>query len=547
MAFILFSLLLLFPSCMGLGKITESLLGSLFHGISGKIISGILAITTIWTIVAFFIPLNIYVEITTLLLGIFCFFRYRLYNEWYHFFRKESLLISIISLIILFCSSFYPYILDHFGYYVPTIKWLTEYGIVKGISNLDLTLGQVSFWHIFQAGFSNFSDPFLRINAIILIVYTLYIVEKKRWIHLCFIPILLLFTQSPSPDLPAIIFSLIILNEIISENKNSRLIFLFSAFVFAIKPTMIWLPVLSVLYSAFILKANIKGLGFGALVILLFCIKNIWTFGFPVFPVSIMDLGVNWKPNPEVLKISSQYALLKTYDMQYSYQEIQQFSWLDYIKNWLFLNGIKSKINILFIVSLLLFTVFAFIKRKAIISLICISIFIKSILVLFFSAQYRFFIDVLFVLFFILFLDYFNKKRALLFFSCTSLLFIGFLSFPEIIQQHIPSFRLSNFMGKFDKKQLYQPSSYQYQPFDSYQVGNLKFNVSTNYPFNFDTPLPAISSSYVFDDAKAGIFPQLIDAKDLRKGFIWKKMNSQEKREAENVIQTIKNSYKQNK
>lgn len=544
MVLILFSLLLIFPALLGLGKITENLLGSLLHGISGKIISGILAITVVWTFLAFFIPLNIYVELITLLLGIFCFFRYRLYNEWYCFSRTESFLIGIISLMILFCSSFYPYILDHFGYYVPTIKWLTEYGIIKGISNLDLLLGQVSFWHIFQAGFSNFSDPFLRINAIILIVYVLYIVEKKRWIHLCFVPVLLLFTQSPSPDLPAIIFSLIVLHEIISGNKKGNLMFLFSTFVFAIKPTMIWLPILSLLYSVFILKTHIKHFVFGALVLFLFCIKNIWTFGFPVFPVAVMDLGISWKPNPEVLKISSQYAILKTYDMQYSYQEIQQFSWLDYIKNWLFLKGIKSKINILFIASLLCFTIFALIKRKAIISLVCTSILIKSILILLFSAQYRFFIDVLFVIFFIMLLNYFNKKRALLLFSCLSILFIGFLSFPEIIQQNIPSFKPSSFMGKFERKQLYQPSSYQYQPFDSYQLGNLKFNVSKNYPFNFNIPLPAISSSYVFDDAKAGIFPQLVDVNNLKKGFIWKKMSPQEKKEAEKIIHNIESSYK---
>lgn len=543
MVFILFSLILLLPALMGLGKIAENLSGSLWHGISGKIISGILACTITWTVLAFFIPLNIYVETLTLLSGIFCFFKYRLYHEWYYFFNKNSLLTAVISLIILFCSSFYPYILDHFGYYVPTIKWLTEYGIIKGISNLDLTLGQVSFWHIFQAGFSNFSDPFLRINAILLIVYTIYIMEKQQWIHLCFIPVLLLFTQSPSPDLPVMIFSLIIVNEIISGNKKTSLIFAFSAFVFAIKPTMIWLPVLSFLYTIIIAKTSIKSFIPGTVIILLFCIKNIWTFGYPVFPVAIMDVGVSWKPNPEVIRISSQYAILKTYDMQYSYQEIQKFSRVDYIKNWLFLHGIKSKINILFIISLLLFIIFTFLKKKTVISLICISILMKSILVLIFSAQYRFFIDVLLVIFFVVFFEFFNKKRSLLLFTCMSLFFIGFLSFPEIIRQNVPSFRLGSFMGKFKKEQLYQPSSYQYQPFDSYKVGNLKFNVSRNYPFNFDTPLPAISSSYIFDDAKAGIFPQLIDEKNMKKGFIWKKMNLQEKKQAENIIHNIKNAY----
>jgi hypothetical protein len=80
--------------------------------------------------------------------------------------------------------------------------------------------------------------------------------------------------------------------------------------------------------------------------------------------VAVGDMGVSWKPNPEVLKISSQYAILKTYDMQYSYEEIQRFSTADYIKNWLFLKGIKSKINILFILSLILFSILALVKKR---------------------------------------------------------------------------------------------------------------------------------------------------------------------------------------
>ena len=99
-------------------------------------------------------------------------------------------------------------------------------------------------------------------------------------------------------------------------------------------------------------------------------------------------------------------------------------------------------------------------------------------------------------------------------------------------------------MGKFEKEQFYKASAYDYNKFDSYTIGNLKFNVSKNYPYNFDTQIPAISSAYIFDDAKAGIFPQLIDRKNIKKGFIWKKMTPQEKKEAENIINTIKNTHK---
>ncbi len=546
MILLLLSTVLLIPVLMGSGKIVENFSGILFGGIAGKILSGTLGISLLWTVLAFFIPLNIYVEIPTIVLGLFYFFKDRLYLDFSKFSKKDFSLILIISLIILFCGSFYPYILDHFGYYVPSIKWLTEFGLIKGISNLDLTLGQMSVWHIFQAGFSNLSDPFLRINSILLIIYTLYIIEKKSWIQLCFIPVLLLFSQSPSPDLPVIVFSLIILNEILKENKNTSLLFAFSVFVFVIKPTMIWLPILSFFYSIFIIKSNFKNLVPGILIALLFFIKNIYTFGYPIFPVSILDFGVSWKPNPEVLKISSQYAIQKTYDMHYSYEEIQKFSGLDYIKNWLFLNGIKSKINILFIVSLITFIVFTFIKKNKVISLICVSVIIKSILVLLFSAQYRFFIDVFFVIFLVIFINYFNQKKSIATFSFLSVVFIGFLTLPNILQTHLPSFRLGNFMGKFEINQIYKPSTYSYNKFNTYKVGNFKFNVSEKYPYSFDTQIPAVSESYLSDDIKYGIFPQMIDEKNIKKGFIWKKLNSKEKKEAQNIINSINNSYKQN-
>lgn len=542
---ILLSAVILIPVLMGWGNITSAVLRSCISGMAGKILSGILGVTIVFTILAFFHPLNIYIEIPVLLIGLLFFFKDHLYKEFSVFSKRDYGLILMIALIIVFCGSFYPFVLDHFGYYIPTIKWLTEFGIVKGISNLDLTLGQMSVWHIFQGGFSNVSDPFLRINTILLIIYTLYIVEKKTWVQLVFIPVLLLFSQSPSPDLPVIVFSLIILNEIIKKTAPAPFLFCLSVFAFTIKPTMIWLPVLSLFYSVFIIKSNLKKLIPGIAVAFLFFIKNIYTFGYPVFPVSILDFGVSWKPNPEVLKISSRFAIQKTYDMQYSYEEIQKFSPFDYIKNWFFLKGIKSKINILFIISLTAFIIFTLFKKNRITTLICISLIIKSIMVLLFSAQYRFFTDVFFAIFFILLMDYFNKKTSMVIFSVLSIAVISFLSLPAILQTYVPSFRPGSFMGKFEMKQLYEPSEYHYNKFQSYRIGNLQFNVAKKYPFSFDTPLPAISESYLYNDVKAGIFPQRIDEQNISKGFMWKTLNDQEKKEAGKIINSINNSYKQ--
>ena len=536
MLYILLMLILLLPTLAGLGAIYKNIFVGHHQELALQIIAGIFFTTITWTILAFFIPLNIYVEIATLTIGVASFFYFKVYLQFWNFISKNSHLFLGISLLIIFFGSYYPFILDHFGYYVPTIKWLSEVGLVQGISNLDLLLGQNSFWHIFQAGFSNLSDRFLRVNVLMLIVYLIYVLEKKSWIHLVFFPLLFLFSQSPSTDLPVIVFSLIILNEVFLQNKNSEFLFTLSVFVFAIKPTMIWLPIFIFFYSFLILKSNYKFLLVGIAVLLLFIFKNIWTFGFPIFPVQVIDLGLSWKPNAELLQNSSEIAIMKTFDMQYSFEEIQQFSKFDYIKNWLFLDGIKSIIHLLFVLSVIIFFVFAFIKKSKVVWILFISILIKSILVLLFSAQYRFFFDVFFVVFFVLFYQILSKKLALLIFSLSSIFIAGFLSFPNLVTTYLPSFKLGNFMTGFTKTQFVKPAAFELNKYNTHQIGNLKFNVVDGYIFSFDTPIPAISPQFIQEDLDAGIFPQL-KGETLKDGFIWRKITEEEKRKIEVILE----------
>lgn len=545
MALLLLSALLLFPVLTGWGALAEKLTAPFIPGTAGKAFTGIMAVSILWGLTAFFLPLSVFTEIPVIAVGLFFFFR----NKTCIYFMQPSVreyrLFFFALGMILFCASFYPYVLDHFGYYIPTIKWLTGYGWVKGVSNLDLTLGQMSVWHLLQAGFSHLSDPFLRINAVLLIIYLIYIIENKSWIQLLFIPVLLLFSQSPSPDLPVIIFSLIVTREMLQRNTNSIMLFAFSAFVFTIKPTMIWVPAACFLYTLLIIRKNFRNLIPGAVIILLFFIKNIYTFGYPVFPVAIGDLGVSWRPDPEILAASSRYAILKTYDMQYSYEEIQRFSGWEFIKNWLFLKGIKSKINILFILSLLFFTGYVIRKKDRMFTIILISLLIKSFLVLVFSAQYRFFMDVFFVIAFMVLHNHCNRKASVTAFSVMGTALAGILLFPGILQTYLPSFRLGSFMGKFETIQWYRPSVYQYNRYRTYTIGNLRFNVSEKYPYSFDTPLPAVSESYLFDEVKAGIFPQMIDSRNIRKGFACKKLDPAEQKQAETVVRMVREAYRQ--
>lgn len=541
MLYTLLSTIIIIPTLLGMGSIFERIIGKAWTGISAKLFSGTVLLSLVWTVAAFFFPINIYIELISVATGISTFFYFKQNLRLIDFIKENSKAFFPILLVIIFFGAFYPFILDHFGYYIPTIKWISEVGLVKGISNLDLLLGQSSVWHIFQAGFSNFSDPFLRINSVILIIYLIYILEKKSWIHLGFLPILFLFSQSPSPDLPLIVFSLMILNEILKGNKNISLLFAFSVFVFIIKPTVIWLPVFTLLYALLILKSNLKFLIGGSLIFILFLIKNIWTFGFPVFPVQFLDSGLNWTTNKELLKISSEIAIEKTFDMQYTAAEIKNFSTSDYLINWFSIEGIKSKIHIAFALTLIVFSVFTFIKKKKIITILLISVLIKSLIVLLFSAQYRFLIDVFFVVVFVVFFEMISRKTSLLIFISASIVCGTFLAFPKFIQPHFPSFRLGNYMMGFEKTQFIKPSYFKLEKYQSYDLGNLKLNVVEGYPFSFDIPIPAVSPGYIQEYIDAGIVPQKIRS-DLKDGFIWRKASPEELELMKTAFENNRNS-----
>ena len=115
------------------------------------------------------------------MIGIICFFYFRSYKGFLNYTKEEIIRFFILSLPIVFAGSFYPFVIDHFGYYVPSIHWLREFGLTKGLANIELIYAQMSVWHIFQAGLSNFSDVFLRINVIFLVVFLLYILEKIEY------------------------------------------------------------------------------------------------------------------------------------------------------------------------------------------------------------------------------------------------------------------------------------------------------------------------------------------------------------------------------
>lgn len=505
------------------------------------LLKGTVALTLVFCGLAYFYRLNIFIETAVTLAGIICFFIFKLAQRYYTFIRSHP-----YGLVVMFCctaaATFYPFILDHFGYYVPSIQWLNAEGLVRGIANLDLILGQMSFWHIFQAGFSNFADPYLRINLLASCILTLYIFEKRAYSLLLIVPFLLFFLQTPSPDLPCIAFSMMILNEILERRYSSQFLLVLATYLFAIKPTMLW-PLLTLLFlnSGQFRKPDYWLPALGVAVV--FILKNLWCFGYPIFPAALPNLAMPWAPNAEIMKTSSEIAIQKTYDMQYSMAEIQKFSAFDTVKNWLFLKGIKTFTNVGLILSLTGLGLMALKKKQTLITAIFFAVFIKCLLVLNFSAQYRFFMDVFFVVLILIS----DKKLHLQWSAAASLIgcvaVLVMLAAPAWLQKLVPSFRTAQFMYGFSSEQLWKPMNYGAGKFRTFKVGNLQFSAPKNYPFVYRTPLPAISPSYIQEYLDAGIFPQKA-GKDLKNGLIWKKITEQERKNIQEILVNIGHAKK---
>ena len=492
---------------------------------------GITSVTFLETMIAFFFPLNFYIELIFIIIGIIGIIQFlRIKNYVYFDFKKNiNFWFYFFVVIILFVSSFSPYLYDHYSYYIPTISYLRETGFVKGISNLDLLLGQTSFWHIFQAGFSNLIDVNLRINCYLLILFLIYIYERKCWIFLFFIPLFLPFIQQPSPDLPIFVIALIVVNELMND-KNRSLILYLSLFAFCIKPIMFWLPLLLILDSFYRKRFNIKMLipvlVFGSL----FVSKNLFLFGFPVFPAAFIDFNLPWKPSGEILNYSSQIGLMKTYDMKYSYQQVADFSFWEKIYHW-FTIGLKSVFNLAIVFCLMILGYFAFRKKEVFYKILFVCFLIKFILIITLSAQYRFFIDLYLITIFLVFKDISEEKAV--FTSVFLSIFISILfSFPRFVQNQ---FQNGIWMKEFRWSQIIEPIEPQSNIFKTYQLGNLKFNSTKKLNYKTDFPAIALYQLRIFQ--YYNIFAQKSDC-----GFIQKKLSEKEQKQLAEIIENLEKS-----
>lgn len=486
-----------------------------------------------WT-VSFFTGLGLIVELIAILPGIVL---YLLRLDQINLLPFRSRNFLLFSGLVLVFSSFCPVLLDHYGYYIPTINWLKTSGIPLGIANLEWNLGQMSPLHILSAGLSNFSAPDFSVNFLITLIYVLYTVEAKRNILFIFLPYFALLSNSPSPDLFPLVISLIVINELVTKAHNWPLLFLWACFSFVIKPTFFWLPLLVFLFLVYKQKeVTLKAVALASPIIILYLLKNFWVYGDLFFPVSVFNFDVPWRIHPSVLQESNNFAALKTFDFIYSLKTVRSFSAWEYFVNWLLFPGIRGIMNIIILFSLLVLALFSIITKSRSAGIIFWVLTVKFLIVLSFSGQYRFMLDIVIISCFVIFHDKLRERTIISLTATGFLLLTVFFFFPRQLQSLVPSFQLSSYVKPFDANQFVKPCGYDSTPFRGHQIGNLYFNVPADYPFIYKTPLPAISPYNLKRFYEDGIFPQKTVGR-FYTGFHWRKLDETQRTQLFKIVQ----------
>jgi len=232
------------------------------------VLLGMIFQAIIVTVTAFFIRIHIeYFCANTLLTIIAAFFnRTILHSRLKTLFRWDrfcTVLFFVIVFLSLARSSLLPLIFDNESYYIQTIKWLNEYGWVKGLANLHVFLSHGSPWHALQAAYNfNFVyDKFNDINGFLVCAMALLWVDKinelrtksdyqtNRWLY--FLPVFsivwFLFVDSPSTDLPLFFISLVVIYHVLNRTEEGSLFaILLAVFLIFIKASMLPILVLAI-------------------------------------------------------------------------------------------------------------------------------------------------------------------------------------------------------------------------------------------------------------------------------------------------------------
>ena len=461
--------------------------------------------------------------------------------------------LAIITLCIIAQCSSIPYVIDNESYYIQTIKWLNEYGLVKGLVNLHFFLGQVSGWHITQSAlnfsflYKNFND----LSGFCLLLGNIFAIQKlntffenndTKYLIVGLFPLfnlfLFQFISAPSPDIPVYVFTFVILFYYIEKhNKISPEIFnllvILILFTFYIKNTTVTfflIPLLVLILNYKILsKKLLKPTLITIVVTGLFVAKNMIICGSMVFPSKLFNsLNMDYSI-PDTIE-QFYYDQLKYYGYFIDLNQYNSMSVQDLFLRWLTLpkmNGLFNKISIL-LVLIVPILLYKFQNKKEYWSLYFLML-IQLILLFATSPQYRFFMN--FIFFFSLFcLTLFIKRKKPIYFLLQLSLFASLIVvFLPVNLNRFSNYKFMMEISNFSSTNIIFPHKNTKfdTPFETIKKGNLIYNSPIKNDFFWssgDGNLPSVNKEQIeYFEKYFHIIPQL-RTKNIKDGFYAKEI-----------------------
>lgn len=340
-----------------------------------SLITGVITTSIYAQFFSLFYKVGLLANILLIIITLCCIFytRRTILRPFQIFYQSIPALIKIIGgLLILVCASYIllltvgvPKFIDTYLYHAQTIRWIEEYGCIKGIANLHDRLGFNSSFHAFSALYSMkwlFQQSLHATNGwnlIFLQTFTLWktyrgIKERSFIVTTLSISAFMYsffacgYSSSMGADIPAAAFVFILLIlwcEALETNPNNTdtyaLLSVFAVYIITVKFSCALFSLLF-LYPAYLLvkekkiKKIILYIFLGLLVAAPFFIRTVLVTGWLIFPFSALDLfSFDWKVPKQIVDYESElitmYARLPS-DMAWIYQH-KTFS--EWIPRWL--------------------------------------------------------------------------------------------------------------------------------------------------------------------------------------------------------------------
>lgn len=456
-----------------------------------------------------------------------------------------------IFIFSLFKCGQYPFIIDNESYYLQTIKWINEYGFVKGLGNLHIYLGQTSPFHVLQAGFNfNFlTDRSNDINGFLLLISSIYFItefEKRHskngeihWIGfiLVFNILFFQFINAPSPDLSIVLVSQILFYHFLDKEdsidnfKIATLLFLYLLFV---KITIAPLGLLVVYMLGFHKNRFYFLLFFGIITTATLTLKNSITTGYPLYPIDVFPLTVDWKIPQELLEFVSYITQKAGYFKNGSAHNASLFVKLN---SWFHLGGINRIFNLGI---LFLFAFGLFIKKNLVqakYKTLYVILIIHFIILLLNSPQFRFFLPefvFLSVLTVSIIYTYFKIDIKFIQYSQLIMIVLPLILIEFIDYKNFTENKLHQQTGKYNWIQIFIPeknTKYATLEFKKIKEGNLNYYSPKENFFFYGTAngkLPCVNKVQIdYLKKKYNIKPQLRTS-NLGDGFYSKNIPQNE-------------------